>query len=56
MNSTPTGGYNDSGLRALMVISRLRYIVILKDDLLHAHDNNAIMNICISMEYNMSES
>ena len=31
------GGYHDSGFTALMIVSRLPYIVILIHDLLHAH-------------------
>ena len=45
-----TGGYYDSGLRALMIVSRSSYIVMLKHGLLHAHYHNAIMNICIFAE------
>ena len=33
MHRHMTGGYHDSDLRALMVVSRLPYIVILKHDL-----------------------
>ena len=45
------GGYHDSDSRALMIVSILPYIVILKHDLLlHAHYEYAIMNICIFME------
>ena len=31
------GGYHDSGFTALTIVSRPHYIVILIDDLLHAH-------------------
>ena len=45
-----TGGYHDRGLRALIIVSRLCYIVILKHDLLHVHYIDEIMTICIFME------
>ena len=45
-----TGGHHDSGLKALMIASRLPYIITLKRDLSHAHYKNDIMNICIFME------
>ena len=41
-----TGGYHNSGLRALMIVSRLAYIVRLKCDLLHANYEYTVMNIC----------
>ena len=44
------GGYHDSGFTALMIVSRLPYIVILIHDLLHAHYEYAIMNDCIFTE------
>ena len=45
-----TGGYHDSGLTALMIVSRLPYIVILIHGLLHAHYKYAIINYCIFTE------
>ena len=45
-----TGGYHDSGFRALMIVSRLCYIAILKHVLPSVHYNDVNMNICISME------
>ena len=46
-----TGCYHDgSGLGALMIVSRLPYIVILQHDLLLAHYEYAIVNICIFTE------
>ena len=47
---TDSGGYHDSGFIALMIISRLPYIVILIHGLLHAHYKYASMNYCIFME------
>ena len=38
------------GLRALMIVSRLCYIVILKHDLLRVRHNDAIMSICICLD------
>ena len=45
-----TGGYHDSDFKALMIVSRLCYIAILKHVLLSVHYNDVDMNICISME------
>ena len=45
-----TGGYHDSGFRALMIVYRLCYVVILKHVLPRIHYNDAIKNICIYME------
>ena len=42
-----TGGYHDNSLRTLLIVSRLRYIVMLKHGLLHAYYDNAIMNMYI---------
>ena len=44
------GAYHESGLRALMIVSRLCYVVILKHDFPRVRHNDAIMNICIFME------
>ena len=44
------GGYHDSGFTALMIVSRLPYIVILIHDLLHTDYEYAIMNYCIFTE------
>ena len=43
-------GYHDIRFTALMIVSRLPYIVILIHDLLHAHYEYAIMNCCIFTE------
>ena len=43
-------GNLDSGLRALMIVSRLCYIAILKHVLLSVHYSDVDMNICVSME------
>ena len=43
-----TGGYRDSSLKVVMIVSSL--IVILKHDLLHAHYEYAIMNTHIYTE------
>ena len=45
-----TGGYHDSGFTALMIVSKLPYIVISLHDLLHAHYEYAIMNYCVFTE------
>ena len=45
-----SGGYHDSGLRALMIVSRLFYIALLKHDLLRVHYSDANMEIFIIME------
>ena len=45
-----TGGNHDNGFRALMIISRLFYIVILKHILQSIHCNDASMHICMIME------
>ena len=50
MNHIVTGGYHDSGFGALMKVSRLCYIAILKHVLRSVHYNDVNMNICISME------
>ena len=44
------GGYHGSGFTALLIVSRLTYIVILIHYLLHAHNEYAIMNYCIFTE------
>ena len=45
-----TGGYHESGFTALMIVSRLLYIVKLIHGLLHAHYEYAIMNYYIFTE------
>ena len=45
-----TGGYHDSSFTALVIVSRLPYIVMLIHDLLHIDYEYAIMNYCILME------
>ena len=56
MYHTVTGGYHNSGFRALMIVSRPCYIAILKHVFPSIHYNDANMNICIFMEYTMFES
>ena len=51
-----TGGYHGSGLRALMIASRLCYIAIHEHVLPSVHYSDVNMNICISMEETMFES
>ena len=45
-----TGGYHDSGFKALVILYRLSCIAILKHVLPSVHYNDANMNICITME------
>ena len=40
----------DSGFNALMIVSRLCYIAILKHVLLSVHYNDTNMNICMFIE------
>ena len=44
-----TGAYHDSGLRALMIVSRSCHIAMLKHNLLRVQSDEAITNICIFM-------
>ena len=46
----------DSGFNALMIVSRLCYIAILKHVLLSVHYNDTNMNICMFIEQTMFES
>ena len=50
MYNIVTGGYHDSGFRAMMIVSRLCYITILTYVLPSVHYNDVHMNICILME------
>ena len=45
-----TGAYHESNLKALLTVSRLSFIVKLKNDLLHIYYNDVSIIIFISME------
>ena len=45
-----TGGYHDSGFRALMIVSRFYHNAILKHVLPDIHYNDRNMNISIFMK------
>ena len=45
-----TGGHHDRGFKALMVVSRLHHIAVLKRVLPSVHCYDANVNICMFIE------